>query len=173
MEKRGRSDRLPLRLKVRYTTVEQFLIDYSENIRRGGSFVRTNAPLPPGTRLHLEIEVAGVPVFIKLRGRVLWVNDPAAGEWHRRDLPPGMGVLFIFPDDSSRLLLENLVERLERMPHTREKTISPEFLEEIIRKLRPDIQEIVRTKSEKSKLLKAHISNILGPGKKQTPNKVE
>lgn len=160
MEKRSKNDRLPLRLKVKYDTVEQFVIDYSENIRRGGSFIKCNEPLNPGTRLHLEIEVAGVPVFIKLRGRVAWVNDPK-GEWHRKDLSTGMGVLFIFPDEPSRLLLENLVGHLEKAPYLREKTVNPEFLAEIIKQLRPDIKKIVKEKSEKSGKFQPIIKNIL------------
>jgi len=159
MEKNCRSDRLPLRLRVRYVTLDQFLIDYNENIRKGGSFVCTEKPLQPGARLHLELEVAGVPVFIKLRGRVAWVNDPN-GKWHRRDLPPGMGVLFIFPDETSRLLLEKLVERLELTPQSRQRAISPEYLEELVDKLRPDIQKLVKEKSSKSTLLDPHIRKI-------------
>lgn len=162
MEKKAGSDRIPFRLRVKYSTVEQFLIDYSENINRGGTFVRTDKPLPPGTRLHLELEIAGLPVFIKIRGRVAWINNPA-GEWHRQDLPPGMGIL-IFPDESSSCLLQYLAESLERSPYSREKTISPDYLKQIIENLRPDIQQFIKEKSERSDsdtLLKEHIENIL------------
>jgi len=163
MDEAPRGRRIPLRLRVRYATVDQFLIDYTENIRRGGSFVRTKTPLQPGTRLYLEIEVAGVPVFIKLRGRVSWVNDPG-GDWHRKDLQAGMGVRFIFSDETSRLMLENLVGRLEREPMSRKKSISPRFLAELIEKLRPDIQQLVKEKSSKSDLLSPHIRDMLNNG---------
>ncbi len=160
MEENSRRDRLPLRLRIKYVTVDQFLIDYTENIRKGGSFVRTGKPLPPGTRLHLELEVAGVPVFIKLRGRVAWINHPR-GEWHRPNLPPGMGILFFFADESSKNLLENLVTRLEKAPESREKRISPEYLAELIRKLRPDIRQLVKEKGDESDLLGHQIRHIL------------
>jgi len=161
MDNGNTGERLPLPLKIRYSTVDQFLVDYTENIRRGGSFVRTEKPFIPGTRLRLELEVAGVPVFIKARGRVAWVNDPK-GEWHRRDLPSGMGVLFMFADESSRLLLENLVERLERVPLSSKKAINPEYLTELIANLRPDIKQIVKERSDNNLLFKPYINNIFG-----------
>ena len=78
-EKSG-TGRLPLRLRIRYSTIDQFIIDYTENIRRGGSFIRAEEPLQAGSRIKLELEIVGVPVFIKLWGLVAWVNDPK-GEW--------------------------------------------------------------------------------------------
>jgi len=160
MENKNVSDRLPQPLKIKYPTVDNFLVDYTENIRRGGSFIRTEKPMIPGTRLHLELEVAGVPVFIKLRGRVAWVNDPK-GEWHRNDLPPGMGVLFIFPDEPSRLLLENLVDRLERAPFSHAKTINPEYLRELLIRLRPDIQKLIKERSNGNLSVGPFVKNIL------------
>jgi len=157
-EKSG-SGRLPLRLRIRYSTIDQFIIDYTENIRRGGSFIRAEEPLQTGSRIKLDLEIAGVPVFIKLRGLVAWVNDPK-GEWHRNDLPSGMGVLVLFPDEASRLLLEKLAERLEHVPYPQRKSVSPEYLKELINKLRPDIQELVKQKSSQSELLDPHIRRI-------------
>jgi len=163
MEEGSRRDRPPLRLRIRYATVDQFIIDYTENIRKGGTFVRTGDPLPPGTPLHIELEVAGVPVFIKFRGRVAWINHPR-GEWHRPNLPPGMGILFIFTDRASENLLENLVRRLERAPQSREKRISPEYLAELIKKLRPDIRQLVKEKGVENDLLDDQIRHILDDG---------
>jgi len=155
------SERFPQPLKIKYPTVDNFLVDYTENIRRGGSFVRTEKPMIPGTRLSLELEVAGVPVFINLRGRVAWVNDPE-GEWSRHDLPPGMGVLFIFPDEPSRLLLDNLVDRLEKAPYSHAKTINPEYLRELLIRLRPDIQKFIRERSDVNLSVGPFVKNILG-----------
>lgn len=152
--------RLPYRLRVDYKTVDEFVIDYTENISRGGAFIRTRRPLPPGTRLQLEIIVAGVPVLLKMRGRVAWVNPPT-GTKHRPDLPTGMGVKFIFPDESTRLMMEALVERLEQEQPLRKKEISPEYLAEILQNLRPDIQELVKKRRERSPELARHIDEIL------------
>ena len=59
-DKRGH-DRLPFRMKVDYATVDEFVVDYTENISRGGAFIKTRRPLSPGTRLQVELNVAGVP----------------------------------------------------------------------------------------------------------------
>lgn len=172
MKESPRRDGPPLRLRIKYATVDQFLVDYTENIRKGGSFVRTGKPLAPGTPLHLELEVAGVPVFIKFRGRVVWVNNPK-GEWHRPNLPPGMGIIFIFPDESSRNLLETLVSRLERVPQAREKTISPEYLAELLKKLRPDIRRLVKRKIADGDLLGRQIHRILDDEENPKPAEVK
>jgi type IV pilus assembly protein PilZ len=140
-----------------YHTVDEFVIDYTENISRGGAFIRTRRPLAPGTRLQLEINVTGVPVFMKMRGKVAWVNPPT-GPRHRPDLPTGMGVRFIFPDEATRLMMEALVERLS--PEHRDE-ISPEYLSDVIKKLRPDIQDLVRQRRARSPELAKHIDKIL------------
>lgn len=152
--------RLPFRLKVDYRTVDEFIIEYTENISRGGAFIRTRRPLQPGTRLQIEINIAGVPVFMKMRGKVAWINPPI-GTMHRPDLPTGMGVHLIFPDESTRLMMEALVERLEQEPSEHKRDISPEYLGDILRHLRPDIQELVMQRRNRSPDLARHIDEIL------------
>ena len=159
-QKQRSGSRVPYRMRVDYRTVDEFVIDYTENISRGGAFIRTRRPLAPGTRLQLELVVTGVPVLMKMRGHVAWINPPT-GPRHRPDLPAGMGVKFIYPDETTMLMIEALVDRLEREPPERKKDISPEYLAEIIIGLRPDIQKMVRNKRARSPELTKHIDRIL------------
>jgi|GEM_PF-920229 len=160
--------RLPYRLRVDYHTVDEFIIDYTENISRGGAFIRTRRPLSPGTRLQLEINVTGVPVLMKMRGKVAWVNPPI-GPRHRPDLPTGMGVKFFYPDESTRLMIEALVERLEQEPPGKKRDISPEYLAQIISHLRPDIKELVQKRRERSPELAIYIDRIMSGKKDDGP----
>lgn len=166
--KQREGSRLPYRLRVDYHTVDEFIIDYTENISRGGAFIRTRRPLTPGTRLQLEINVTGVPVLMKMRGKVAWVNPPS-GPRHRPDLPTGMGVRFIYPEEATRLMMEALVERLEQEPPEKKRDISPEYLAQLISKLRPDIKELVQKRRERSPELAKHIDHIMSGKKDYDP----
>lgn len=71
-----------------------------------GMFVRTAAPLPPGTGLRLRVaDDAGVQ--LELEGEVAWWNPPGPTA-----IDPGMGVRFVGAAVSSRRRLLALVGRI-------------------------------------------------------------
>jgi CheY-like chemotaxis protein/Tfp pilus assembly protein PilZ len=74
--------------RVSYTTLDELVLAYSEDLARGGIFVST--PHPPGldavVRIHLELPGDGG--LVSVLGRVVHVNAR----------PPGMGVEFIEED---------------------------------------------------------------------------
>ena len=49
-------------LNVRYksATVDEFIENHSHDVSKGGIFVKTPTPFPPGTLLKFEIRLAGV-----------------------------------------------------------------------------------------------------------------
>lgn len=79
---------------------ETFLYAYITNVSALGLFVRTDRPLPVGTRMRLGFSPAGGGAF-ELAGEVAWVN---ADVLHSTN--PGMGVRFVglLPDDRERLV---------------------------------------------------------------------
>src|SRR4051794_13534077 len=95
-------------LNVRYksATVDEFIENHSHDVSKGGLFVKTPTPFPPGTLLKFEIRLAGDKSVISGVGRVVWKREPTqAGN----DKPAGMGVKFIKIDDASRAIIDRLI----------------------------------------------------------------
>lgn len=74
----------------------------------GGLFIRTQAPLPVGRRIAVDLTVVGEPGPWAAIGRVVWVRE--ADEDGR---PPGMGVKLIDVDDATTAALERLLDTRE------------------------------------------------------------
>lgn len=107
--------RSPIILKVEYKRLNTFFYDYTKNISKGGTFIKTDRPLEVGTmfRFHLTVPVSSEP--IELRGEVRWVVRP--GEREAGDLPAGdeeagMGIRFVYADPEERARLESTVEQM-------------------------------------------------------------
>ena len=96
--------RAPIALDVRYGKLNAFFADYTRNISRGGTFIRTPRPLPTGTRFLFKLGVPGRPAPLEITGEVVRVE--AAGE------NAGMGIRFGWDEGRSRADLDALVERL-------------------------------------------------------------
>lgn len=95
-------------LNVRYksATVDEFIENHSHDVSKGGIFVKTPTPFPPGTLLKFEIRLAGDKSVISGVGRVAWKREPTQAA---ADKPAGMGVKFIKIDDASRAVIDRLV----------------------------------------------------------------
>ncbi|MEP7125864.1 MAG: TIGR02266 family protein [Byssovorax sp.] len=98
-----------LSMTVRYksATVDEFIEHHSHDVSRGGIFIKTPSPFPPGTLLKFEIRIQDEQSVLAGVGRVVWKRD--AGE-PGLESPAGMGVKFIKIDDKSKGLIQRLVE---------------------------------------------------------------
>jgi type IV pilus assembly protein PilZ len=96
--------RAPIELKVDYKKLNSFFADYTKNISKGGTFIKTKKALPIGTRFLFRLTVPGRPRPFELNGEV--VHAAAAGD------EPGMGIRFVWTDDRDRLAFEGVVEKL-------------------------------------------------------------
>lgn len=109
-EQRGDA-RAPIELMVVYQRADAFFTDYTANISRGGTFIRTDQPLPVGTKCCFLMKIPGRDQPFELNGEVAWLNDdrvqgnPAVAE-------KGMGIRFIFASESARISFKEEVERL-------------------------------------------------------------
>jgi len=101
----GRSHpRAPIELKVDYKKLNSFFADYTKNISKGGTFIKTRKTLPVGTRFLFRLTVPGRPSPFDLNGEV--VHASASGD------EPGMGIRFVWEEDRDRLAFEAVVEAL-------------------------------------------------------------
>src|SRR4029079_15977728 len=90
--------------KVDYKKLNSFFADYTKNISKGGTFIKTKKPLPIGTRFLFKLTVPLREAPFELLGDVVW--SKADGE------EPGMGIRFIYQTEAQRGEFESGVEQL-------------------------------------------------------------
>jgi uncharacterized protein (TIGR02266 family) len=87
-----------------FQSVEQFIREYVSNISRSGVFIRSDDPLPVGTRVRLCFSVIVEEIeTVEGVGEVVRLNDN----------PSGMGVVFVQLTSVSRNLIERILTREE------------------------------------------------------------
>lgn len=96
--------RAPIELKVDYKKLNSFFADYTKNISKGGTFIKTKKTLPIGTRFLFRLTVPGRRNPFELNGEV--VHASAIGD------EPGMGIRFVWTDERDRVGFETVVEGL-------------------------------------------------------------
>jgi type IV pilus assembly protein PilZ len=111
---RRREQRAPIELKVEYKRLNTFFYDYTKNISKGGTFIKTDKPLDIGTVFLFKLMVPAQESPLPLRGEVRWVVrdgeplPPEAPEGHEA----GMGIRFVYDHPDQRHALERLVEKM-------------------------------------------------------------
>ncbi len=106
---RRRDPRGPIELKVEYKRVNTFFADYTKNISKGGTFIKTRKPLDVGTEFLFRLHVPALESPLELRGRVQWVvkeGEETEGE------APGMGIRFVYESDDQKADVHARVEQL-------------------------------------------------------------
>lgn len=103
--------RIPIELRVEYKKMNTFFSDYTKNISKGGTFIKTDKPLKVGTEFLFKLSIPALAEPIDIRGQVVWVNTEATQQ--RPDVPDrGMGIKFIYEGHSARRGFEDMVERM-------------------------------------------------------------
>ena len=108
------SPRVPIELKVEYKKLNTFFADYTKNICKGGTFIRTKKPLDVGTVFVFKLTVPRLKEPIAIRGEVKWTkrdgepSPPGVDENHEA----GMGIRFIYSGPDERASIEGTVEKL-------------------------------------------------------------
>jgi len=112
--------RAPIELKVDYKKLNSFFADYTKNISKGGTFIKTRKPLPVGTRFLFRLTVPGRPLPFELNGEVVHAG-PSGPE-------AGMGIRFVWSEDSERRAFESVVEGLM------EQSLGPLVAQKLLRR---------------------------------------
>lgn len=102
-------DRAAITLRVDYKRLNTFFADYTRNISKGGTFIRTSKPLDVGTEFVFDLSFPSRQGRLQLKGEVMWV---VAEESADDEQPAGMGIRFIFEDAEERRRVDDFVERL-------------------------------------------------------------
>jgi type IV pilus assembly protein PilZ len=104
-------DRHAIELRVEYRRLNTFFADYTKNISKGGTFIRTEKPLDVGTEFIFALAIPHLSEPLRLRGRVVWTTTPDRAN---DESPSGMGIRFQYTDDKERADTEGVVEKLMR-----------------------------------------------------------
>ncbi|MDX2054262.1 MAG: TIGR02266 family protein [Polyangiaceae bacterium] len=101
-----------LTMTVRYksATLDEFIEHHSYDISRGGMFIKTPSPFPPGTLLKFEVKIGDDQRLLQGVGRVVWKREKTA-EVGGEDSPAGMGVKFIKINEEAQALIQDLTGR--------------------------------------------------------------
>src|SRR5262244_2879844 len=100
------NDRQAIVLKVEYKRLNTFFADYTKNISKGGTFIRTDKPLEVGTEFVFALGIPQLGEPLRLRGKVMWI---ISAERATREAPAGMGIRFQYADERERLGTEEIV----------------------------------------------------------------
>jgi type IV pilus assembly protein PilZ len=128
---RRNNDRHTIELKVEYKRLNTFFADYTKNISKGGTFIRTDKPLDLGTEFVFALGIPQLDEPMRLRGRVVWTVPT---ERATREAPAGMGIRFQYANDEERLATEEIVERLMRSElgeHLSQKLLGRRVIDEL------------------------------------------
>ena len=98
-----------LSMTVRYksATVDEFIQHHAHDVSRGGIYIKTPSPFPPGTLLKFEIRIQDEQSVLAGVGRVVWKRE---ADQATPESPAGMGVKFIKIDDKSKGIIARLVD---------------------------------------------------------------
>ena len=98
-----------VRVNREFDTMEEFIAEYVSDISRSGVFIRSDDPLPKGTRVDLRFTVVDEDMeTIEGIGEVTRVVLPGGAQ------PSGMGVVFVELTSASERLVHRLLTRRER-----------------------------------------------------------
>lgn len=102
-------NRSAIELNVEYKRLNTFFADYTRNISKGGTFIRTERPLDVSTEFVFALTIRGLAEPLRLHGRVKWIVSLADAT---EDSPAGMGIEFQYKNDEERRATESIVESL-------------------------------------------------------------
>ena len=102
--------RQPIELKVEYKRLNSFFADYTKNISRGGTFIRTNRPLPVGTEFLFKLFVPNLETPLSIHGEVQRVVTEEEAEADGGD--PGMAIRFVYREGDDQGTIARTVEKL-------------------------------------------------------------
>lgn len=100
---------MAIELTVEYKRLNAFFADYTKNISRNGTFIKTEKPLGIGTEFVFKLHVPGMEQPMALRGRVQWIVEPKDATAEQE---AGMGIGFVWENEAERERIHNIVEKL-------------------------------------------------------------
>ena len=111
IEDRRADTRRPIELKVEYKRLNTFFADYTKNISRGGTFIKTRRPLPIGTEFLFKLFVPGRAEPLTIHGEVQRIVSGIDVD-NDGDPDEGMAIRFVYREGDPQLEIARIVEGL-------------------------------------------------------------
>ena len=96
--------RRPIELKVEYKRLNTFFADYTKNISRGGTFIKTSRPLPVGTEFLFKLVVPTLAEPLTIHGEVQRIIEGSDTE------EAGMAIKFVYREGDPQVEIARVVE---------------------------------------------------------------
>jgi type IV pilus assembly protein PilZ len=109
-EPRRAFPRYNARFAVRFSSVQEFVLEYAANISAGGLFVQTDNPPPLKTTVRVEMELPGGGPPVPAKGLV--VHRVTKEDAQKRGTAAGVGLQFVDADDSFRGRIDAAIEHI-------------------------------------------------------------
>lgn len=103
-QERRAEARRPIELKVEYKRLNTFFADYTKNISRGGTFIKTSRPLPIGTEFLFKLFVPGRDEPLTIHGEVQRIIAETPEE------EAGMAIRFVYREGDPQAEIARVVE---------------------------------------------------------------
>ncbi|HLG20893.1 MAG TPA: TIGR02266 family protein [Bdellovibrionota bacterium] len=108
---RGVEERFEIFHRVRFQSGQEFLMEYTQNLSRGGMYLATKQPLEPGSEIRAQLEIPGIQESLHVVGKVAYRLDPKKAKEVGRTA--GYGIQFINLDSETKAKLHHYIHRLE------------------------------------------------------------
>jgi type IV pilus assembly protein PilZ len=111
---RREAARRPIELKVEYKRLNTFFADYTKNISRGGTFIKTSRPLPVGTEFLFKLFVPGRDQPLTIHGEVQRIIHGTDGDGTDEgdEEEAGMAIRFVYREGDPQAEIARAVEGL-------------------------------------------------------------
>lgn len=112
MTENRRHERVPSEflVRIRVRDSDELTEGQALNLSGGGAFVRSDAPLPRGTQVKLELNLEPIGKVAYVEGTVVWTRPKMPDP----QFPSGMGIRFDEPDDEALRHITETIEALAR-----------------------------------------------------------
>jgi type IV pilus assembly protein PilZ len=106
--------RRPIELKVEYKRLNTFFADYTKNISRGGTFIKTARPLPIGTEFLFKLFIPGRAEPLTIHGEVQRIVTGQEARDLDGDGTPdqGMAIKFVYRQGDPQTEISRTVEAI-------------------------------------------------------------
>ncbi|HEY4717278.1 MAG TPA: TIGR02266 family protein [bacterium] len=111
-EEKREHERVRAEIKLTFKTIDGFIQRYTEDISKGGIFIKTNNPLPFDARVNI-IFVLPDSSQIELPGRVVYILDEEEAKTTLHN--PGMGVQFMDVPAEVNKKVEAFIEEVKKL----------------------------------------------------------
>ena len=100
--------RRPIELKVEYKRLNTFFADYTKNISRGGTFIKTARPLPIGTEFLFKLFIPGRSEPLTIHGEVQRIVNEIEADADGQ----GMAIKFVYREGDPEAQIARTVEQI-------------------------------------------------------------